>query len=277
MIEITTLTDENYHGVESRMKYMGSSQFKDFLKCEKEALKRCKGELEDKSTDALLFGGYVDAYFSNELDSFVKKHPEMFNAKNGELKAPFKSIDKVIETIKNDELLLKYLSGEHQKIMVGEIVGVPFKIKIDSLLPKVIVDQKIMRDLNYVWIEQDGKNVKTDFIKAYGYDIQGAIYQEIERQNHLKETGEDRKLPFVLAVTTKEEYPDKALIKIDQEYLDEALDLVKRLAPRFDSIKKGLVEPIGCGKCGVCRSEKRLEGIQSYKKLFHNVEDDIEY
>lgn len=264
------LTNENYHGSEARLEYLGSSQFKDFLKCEKEALARVKGEIEDKTTDALLFGSYVDAYFSNELKDFIPKHPEMFNSKTGELKAPFKNIETVIEAIKNDEMLLKYLSGEHQVIMTGEIAGEKFKIKIDSYFPdKLIVDQKIMKDLDLIWVEKDGKNVKTDFIDAYGYLYQAAIYQEIVRQN----TG--KTLPFVLAVTTKEEVPQKKLIQIDQEYIDETLEEVKRLAPRFGAIKRGEIEPVGCGHCNTCRKELKCEGVESYKKLYH--EEVIEY
>lgn len=274
-MEEKVLCEENYHSTEMRKIYMGYSQFKDFLACEKEALAKINGEIEEKSTDALLFGSYVDAYFSKQLDSFVTSHPEMFNSKNGELKAPFKSVNKVIEAIENDELLLKYLSGEHQVIMTGVIAGVKFKIKIDSYHPdKVIVDQKVMKDLDSVWVEKvdkygNVKNVKVDFIEAYRYDLEGAIYQEIVRQN----TG--KVLPFVLAVTTKEEYPGKALIKIDQEYLDKALSEVIEKAPRFDAIKKGEILPSGCGKCDVCRKTHKLTGVFSYSKLFHN--NDTEY
>lgn len=266
------LNNENYHSVEMRKKYCGASQVKSFMKCEKEALALVNGEIEEKSSDALLFGSYVDAYFSNELEEFTKKHPEMFNTKTGELKAAFKTADDVIKAIEEDENLMKMLSGQHQVIMTGEIAGVPFKIKIDSYHPgKYIVDQKIMRDMEPVWIERDGMNVKTDFIDAFGYDIQGAIYREIVRQN----TG--LTLPFILAVTTKEENPDKALIRIDDDYLDAALDVVKELAPRYDAIKKGLIKPTGCGKCSVCRKTKKVLGIQSYKKLFHNDTEEIEY
>lgn len=266
------LNNENYHSVEMRKKYMGSSQFKAFRECEKKALAQVNGEIEEKSSDALLFGSYVDAYFSNELEEFTLKHPEMFNAKTGELKAAFKTVEDVIQAIKDDENLYKCLNGQHQVIMTGEIAGVPFKIKIDSYHPgKYIIDQKIVRDMEPVWIERDGMNIKTDFIDAWGYDLQGAIYQEIVRQN----TG--LTLPFILAVTTKEENPDKALIQIDQEYLDAALEVVKEWAPRYDKIKKGLIAPTGCGKCSVCRKAKKVLGIQSYKKLFHNDKEDIEY
>ena len=251
-----------------RKKYLGSSQFKHFKKCEKEALAEVNGELEEKSTDALLFGSYVDAYFSNELDDFIPKHPEMFN-KNGELKATFKNVESVISAIQNDEMMSKYLGGEHQVIMTGEIAGEPFKIKIDSYFPdKAIVDQKIIRDFEPIW--DDEKHCKVDFIAYWGYLYQAAIYQEIVYQN----TG--KKLPFVLAVTTKEEVPAQKLIKIDQEYIDETLEEVKALAPRFGAIKRGEIAPVGCGHCPVCRKGMKVEAVESYAKLFHAPEE-IEY
>ena len=260
------INNENYYNNESNKTFMSCSQFKDFQKCEVEALAKVNGELIEEKTDALYFGGYVDAYFSNELDQFKANNPDMFNSKTGELKAPFKMINEVISAIENDELLMKYLSGEKQVIMTGEISGVPFKIKMDSYFEgKCIVDQKIIKDLDLTWVEREGKNIKTDFIDAYGYAIQGAIYQEIVRQN----TGVQ--LPFILAITTKQENPDKALIQIDQYYLDKALELVKELAPRYDAIKKGLVEPIGCGHCATCRKGRKCTEVVIYSNFFKKV------
>lgn len=260
------INNENYYSKEMNTKYMSCSSFKDFQKCEVEALAKVNGELIEEKTDALYFGGYVDAYFSNELDQFKANNPDMFNSKTGELKAPFKMINEVISAIENDELLMKYLSGEKQVIMTGEISGVPFKIKMDSYFEgKCIVDQKIIKDLDLTWVEREGKNIKTDFIDAYGYAIQGAIYQEIVRQN----TGVQ--LPFILAITTKQENPDKALIQIDQYYLDKALELVKQLAPRYDAIKKGLVEPQGCGHCASCRKDKKCTEVVIYSNFFKKV------
>lgn len=274
------LTNENYHSIEARLEYMGYSQFCDFLKCEEQALARIRGEIEDKTSPALTFGSYVDNYFSKEtpMSEFVAKHPEMFT-KQGTFKADFKNVESVIKAIEEDELLLKYLGGEHQVIMTGEIAGVKFKIKIDSYHPnKLIVDQKIIKDMDDVWVEtvdEDGlkRNVRLNFVMAWRYDLEGAIYQEIERQHHLRETGEDRRLPFVLAVTTKEDAPDKQLIEIDQDVLDKALQEVIEKAPRFDAIKKGEIAPSGCGRCPLCRSRKKLTGVFSYKKLF-NIEQE---
>lgn len=255
----------NYFSTEMNMEYMSASQFKDFVACENKALAKAKGEYIQEKTPALLFGSYVDAFFSGELDEFIHENQEMFN-KNGELKAPYKNIHDVIKTIKDDPLMMNYLGGAKQVIMAGTINDVPYKIKIDSFLKDVaIVDQKIISSISELtWKENDnGRYSKVDFIEAFGYDIQGAIYQEIVYQN----TG--KKLPFILAVATKEENPDKALIQIDQEYLDRALSVVKELSPRYHLIKKGLVEPCSCGKCPCCRKNKKIEGVISYKELFN--------
>lgn len=265
------LTNENYFSQQANQEYMSCSQFKDFMHCEVETLAKINGELVEEKTDALLFGGYVDAYFSNELEQYKLDNPDMFNSKTGELKAPFKKINEVIAAIENDEMLMKYLNGQKQVVMVGEIANVPFKIKIDSFHNgKCIVDQKIIKDLDLSWVERNGKNIKTDFIDAYGYDIQGAIYQEIVYQNIGK------KLPFILAITTKEENPDKALIEIDQEYLDKALELVKELAPRYNDIKKGNLIPIGCHHCPSCRKNKIVDEVVSYKQFFHKESEENE-
>lgn len=253
------LTNENYHSVEARMAYMGSSQFKDFMKCESCALVKCKGEVDEKKTTALLVGSYVDAYFSNEMKEFIANTPELFK-KDGTLKSDFSKADDIIKSIEEDEMMMKYLGGEHQVIMTGSIAGVPFKIKIDSYFPdKLIVDQKVMASLSPVW--DDEERVWKNFVDAFQYQIQGAIYREIVYQN----TG--KKLPFVLAVATKEEICDKALLQIDDEDLDEALELVKELAPRFQAIKEGKIKPSSCGKCNYCKGNKKVTGIFSYHSL----------
>ena len=260
------LTQENYFSTESNMEYCSASQFKDFMKCEVEALAKCKGELVEEKSKALLVGGYVDAYFSNELDKFKAQNSQIFK-KDGTLLKDFEMANEVIKAIEEDKVLMEYLNGEKQVIMVGTIGGVKFKIKVDALHEDKIVDQKIMSSIDeLIWVEREGRNVKVDFVEAFGYDIQGAIYQEIVRQN----TG--KKLPFILAVTTKEENPNKALIEIDQEYLDNALEYVERNATRIDLIKRGLVDPVGCGHCASCRKGKMVKGVQSYKALYDKKE-----
>lgn len=239
------LNNDNYY---ENNEYMSASQFKDFKSCEARALAKYKGEWQDKPTDALLIGSYVDAYFSGELEKFKFEHPEIC-LKNGELKAQFKQADKIIERIKNDDYTMSLINGDKQVILIGEINDVPFKIKMDYEHPDMIVDGKVMKDCNDIWIKGEGY---IPFWKVYGYDTQMSIYQNIVAQNRgvLKECK--------LQVATKEEATDLRVFKFSQETLNAALEEVKNLAPRFHQIKQGFIKPIGCGTCEYCRSQKKL-------------------
>lgn len=262
--ELLKLTNENYFSHEANMDYMSVSQWKQFDDCEVMAMAILNGEYVEKPSSAMLVGSYVDAYFSGEMEIFKTQNPQIFK-KDGTLLKDFERANDIIKVIESDPLLMKYLGGKKQVIFTGIINGVPFKIKIDSLLPYAIVDQKIMASIRELIWQYDvslKRNVQKDFVAAYGYDKQGGVYQEIVRQN----IGE--RLPFILAPTTKEECPDKALIQIDQEYLDKALEEVSLKAPRFQAIKMGLIEPIGCGHCPACRMKKQLVEVISYKALF---------
>ena len=88
-----------------------------------------------------------------------------------------------------------------------------FKIKIDSLHSDKIIDLKIMKDFKSIWVDGEGK---IPFVEAWRYDIQAAIYQEIERQTR----GDfAEKLPFYIVGATKENEPDMAIISIPQQRL----------------------------------------------------------
>ena len=206
------LTDENYHSPEARKHYLGASMFKEFLKCEVMGLAKVNGEFEDNKSDALLFGSYVDAYFSGELDEFIAKNPDLFT-KQGTLKSQFKAAEEVIKAIEEDEVLMKYLSGNHQTIMTGTIEGVPFKIKMDSYHEgQLIVDLKVMASMLPFYSDGEWKT----FIDAWGYDIQAYIYQQVVKYNTGKE------LPFYFAVLTKEDPTDLEVIHLPQWKINAA-------------------------------------------------------
>lgn len=248
------LTAENYFSPEMNMKYMGASQYKLFMECEAAALAEIKGEYCEEKSIALLIGQFVDAHFEKTLDLFKAQNPAIFTQK-GELKSEYRHAEYIIQRIERDPMFMKYMDGEKQVIKTGEIAGVPFKIKIDSYHPgKVIVDLKIMKDLEPIW-----KNgLKLSFVEAWGYDIQGAIYQAIEGNN----------LPFFIAAATKEKpEPDIALISIPQDRLDYCLNQVMENVQRFADIKKGLIEPTRCGKCDYCKQNKILTEIIDYRNL----------
>ena len=61
-----------------------------------------------------------DAHFEGSLDIFKAKHPEIIK-KDGDLKAEYKQADYIIQRIERDEVFMKYMAGEKQVIMTGEL------------------------------------------------------------------------------------------------------------------------------------------------------------
>jgi len=251
------INKDNYFSPEASTMFFGASQFKAFQACEASALMEIVGEYHRDPSPSQLVGSYVDAYFSDELPEFTTEHPEIFT-KKGELKADFRKADTIIDRIERDAMFSQFLDGEHQRIMVGEIFGYPFKIKIDSYFPnEKIVDLKVMKDMKPVYKNGEWKT----FVDAWGYDIQGFIYQKVV------EYATGQKLPFYLAVATKEPHTDIGIIQIPQWRLDSVGNIVEHYLPRFDAIKKGEIMPNRCERCGYCRDTKVLHSVIAYEDL----------
>lgn len=256
-LRLMELTAENYYGTEANKAYMSVSQFKDFngtygkMACEFEAMEKLEERWKPEPSTALLVGSYVDSYIEGTLDDFKKRNPEIFTQK-GELKAPYKKAEEIIARIERDEYFMKYLSGEKQRIMTGNLFGCDWKIKMDSYIPGVaIVDLKVMASITDLkWVKDIGY---LDFVRYWGYDIQGAIYQKIVELN----TG--KKLPFFIAAVTKENEPDIRIIQITQNYLDEALSVVSANINRVLMVKNGDREPDKCELCDCCRHNRVLK------------------
>ena len=252
------LTAEDYFSAENQLKYMGASQFKSFLNCEAAAMAEIRGEYRQEETTALLVGSYVDAYFEGTLDVFRAKHPDLYK-RDGTLKSDYVQAESIIQRIERDEMFMRYMAGQKQVIMTGEIAGVPFKIKIDSYHPgKAIVDQKIMKDLEDIWSPAEGRRVP--YWQNWGYDWQGCIYREIVRQN----TGNT--LPFMIAAATKQKVARLQIGQIVTERLDYCLDIVKHEAPRFAAMKRGEIEAERCEQCDYCAETAVLSEIVEYRE-----------
>ena len=243
------LTAENYYSPEANAEYMSVSQFKSFagtdgkLACEAEAMAELRGEWEMKKTTALMVGSYVDSYFEGTLDDFKKRTPELFTQK-GTLKADYQKANRIIERI--------------------ELFGSKWKIKMDSYIPNtVIVDLKVMASITkHEWVRDLGP---VDFIRYWGYDIQGAVYQEIVRQN----TG--KKLPFYIAAATKEDETNIEVIHVADNFLRDALSIVEANMPRVLRVKNGEEQPHRCGLCDYCRNTKVLTGPIGILDLLKDV------
>ena len=250
------LTAENYYSKEADLEYMSVSQFKDFngtfgkMACEFEAVEKMNGRWGPPKSTAMMVGSYVDAYFEGSLEDFKENNPDLFTQK-GELKAPYKKAEDIISRIERDKYFMKFLSGEKQKIMTFDLFGVKWKIKMDSYIPgTLITDLKVMSSITDLkWVRDLGY---LDFVRYWGYDIQGAVYQKgVEIV-----TGE--RLPFFIAAATKENEPDIRIIEITQNFLDEALHVVEANLPRIMKVKNGEREPDRCELCDCCRHHRVL-------------------
>lgn len=270
------LTNKNYYGAAASNAFMSVSQFKQFQKCEAMAMAELKGEYVRPKSDALLLGSFVDEMLTGTKKSQIKfvaeNYSELFQKsskiyvamnKLEDVKSqvafvtdyysdifhtdnkPYATIVQALETIdriKKQPLMMEHFKSKHQVIMTGEIAGVPFKIKMDNYKPhEFISDGKYMAGLR-------SPNLFEPMVKYWGYDIQGAVYQEIVYQN----TGE--RLPFYLDIGTKEKPAHLAVAEIKQYDLDEALEKVIKNAPRYQAIKNGEIEPERCEEydCNYC-------------------------
>lgn len=249
------LTSSNYHSQEANKAYWSVSLFKAFDRCEAAGLAQVEGSYEREETDALLIGSYVDAYFSGELDEFIKINGDKMFKKNGELLAKFRHANDIIDRVESDPLMMEYLKGEKQQILTGELFGVPWKIKMDvynEVGPdKRIVDLKVVKDFHDIYEEGFGRR---SWIEYWGYDIQGAIYTRIEQIA----SGREKPLPFYIVAVTKEKVPDIKIIRFPDWLLDTALKVVESKIDRFDLVKTGEIQPVRCESCDYCKATKIL-------------------
>lgn len=238
------LTKDNYYTTEANMAYWSASLVKEFLSCPARAYAELTGNYERPASDALLIGGYVDAYFEGTLPEFIASHPEICK-RDGTLKAVYCKADQMIRRAEYDPVFMEYMTGEKQRIFTGEIGGMPFKAKFDVYDGNRIVDLKTVKDMAPVYKPGEGRMT---FADAWNWPLQMAIYQALE----------GHRLPCYLAVVTKEEPPDLDVVEIPQDKLDAEMDFLLEKLPYFDAIKQGIVEPERCEHCAYCRMTKKL-------------------
>lgn len=244
--KLLKLNDENYYSLTADRDYFSVSQFKSFLRCEAATMAYLRGEYQRETTTALLVGSYVDAFFEGTLEQFKAENPQIFK-KDGSLKAEFSKAEEIIEKIKSDPLFMKFLSGDKQKIITFKEFGTNWKIKMDSYIKDVcIADLKTARDIKG--------------LPKWRYDIQGAVYQRgVEKKTK-------KKLPFYLAVATKEDIVELGIFQIPQSTLDLALEEVAEAMPHLIEVKAGKIEPTRCEECEYCKKTRKTV-IRNYNEL----------
>lgn len=270
------LTQENYY---QDMDYLTNSRYKRYLECEAKAYASDFWNY-DGNTDntALLVGNYVHSYFESEEahKKFIEDNKDELLAKTGKnkghLKSNFLIAKNMIGALKDDDgfdrLYHGYPEDDVQKEMIvtGEIEGVPVKGKLDSvnLSRGYFVDLKTMKSIYMKeWNDELKQRVPAaaNNIISFGYHRQMALYQELLKQM----TGKTFR-PLIVAVS-KEAVPDKELLKIDDEWLEESLgDLKSNIVDVWDVIQEKR-KPKKCGHCDYCKSQKKLNIVISLNDL----------
>lgn len=261
------LTADNYYSQEANLKYMSVSQFKDFDRCEAQAMAKLSGEYVEPKGDCFLIGSYVGSVIEGNgaLERFISENPQAFSSRGptkGELKSDYKHADKMVETLLDDPVCRQMLEGDKEVIITAELFGTRWKAKLDVHNPDEgrIVDLKTAKGIyERYWL--DGRWVS--FVEYFGYVLQMAVYRKLESI----EFGRfDELEPFIVAAS-KEDVPDKAVICFDEESLQTELMKVEDKLPRILLVKEGFEEPRRCEKCRYCRQTKQVTGLIHYLDL----------
>lgn len=261
------LTSKNYFDTEVNLKYLDCSTYKAFVgtpgikPCECKALAIAQGKYERPKTDALLLGGYVDAYFDNSLAEYMVDNMnylytqasiKKFTEGKGDLQllSQFKQADVMIKRAIREPLFMKFMEGETQKILTAEINGVPIRVKLDSYNGERITDLKTAESFTKVYYAKDLQQ-HLSFIDYFGYVDQAYFYQTAVEQNFGK------KLPYYLAVITKEKvanipHPRVAIIQIPNHVIDDKGKEIKSKIRKVWDLLQGNMPTVPCGSCEWC-------------------------
>ena len=128
------LNSKNYYSHEKNLQYFSVSQYKDFCKCEAMAMAKINGTYQQPKSRALILGSLFDELLTGtkkSLEQFIEENKSELFKKNGEPYADVAQTFETAEKVKQQPLMMYFLTGQNQKIMTGEIEGVPFKIKMD--------------------------------------------------------------------------------------------------------------------------------------------------
>lgn len=270
------LTQENYYQDTS---WLTNSRFKRYQQCQAKAFALDSGEwTEERDETPLLLGNYVHSFFESPEahQQFFAENGDKILAKTGKNKGSLKSDfvigNKIIESLRGDDGFSRLYHGypdddvRKELIVYGEIEGVPVKGKLDSvnLSRGYFVDLKTMKSIYAEeWSPELKKKVPAavNNILNFGYHGQLGLYRELLKQM----TGKDFR-PYIVAVS-KEVVPDREILKINDEWLDEGLDKIKSEIVEVWDVIQGKQKPKKCGHCDYCRSHKKLGTVVTLNDL----------
>lgn len=261
------LNKNNYFSLEADRKYMSVSQLKSFMECEAKTLAELNGEIPKAGNNAFLEGNYLHAWNEGKLDEFKANNPQIYKYNNPEkgLMKSFSDIDKTIEYLEDDEIIMDMLEGQKEVIMTANLFDTEWKFQIDVYNP----DKQRFADLKYVQdIEKkfwsNAAKMHVSFIENYKYHYQMVLYAILEQIA----TGRKEILePYIVAIG-KQLPPQKIILNGFLYDISKVLADAGGRLPRILKVKKGEVEPHYCGNCSYCRKVLKAQ-IINYKRLIN--------
>ena len=258
---------ENYYGREANYAFLSNSQRKKFEECPAQWLATILGQWEDLSEKMALFEGqYLDVALTESSVRFARwceKNSNRIYGRNGKKLKNFIYLDMAIETVRNEPLLMEYLTGQAQTIIALEdFHGVPFRCKLDvlNLVKGFITDLKKTASLYFEqWSPKFMERVS--YIDLYEYWVQLALYREAVWLKYNVE------LPcYIVAVEAKpkdlenSKQVDRQIYHLDDfAYLENEMRAAVTTLHQMQKIKDDALEPdevLRCEKCAYCIDTK---------------------
>jgi len=254
-----TVTSENYYGHEAESRYLTNSQRKCFLECAARWMAKLTGAYVERTKDVYLYGQYVDVALTETPGVFLNfcyENQKRIKTAQGKKRAPFLYLDMAIETVRGEPLLMQYLSGQGQSLIVLEdFHGFPLKCKLDvlNLEQGFITDLKTAADVNKEMFSTKYMQ-RVTYIDEYEYWAQLAIYREAVWIKHTVD------LPCYIIAVEKEPKDKEADICVnralyeldDTDYMENEVRDALQTFKMMQKLKEDCVDPSDLPRCETC-------------------------
>lgn len=283
------LTRDNYYTPEADWEYMSCSQYQAFCECEAAAMAKLEGRWKPEEPEALIVGNYFHSFMESKkaheqfcVEHFDRIFKTKVDKKTGETLitgkyAAYDVADSMIATVMKNDLCKRFydMPGNIEEIMVGEIFGVPWRIRMDKHFPdkNIILDWKTsanIRELKYNPMTRE----KETFVEFRGYLMRAAVYSEIVKQAEHRINDPQ----FIIVAVSKQDPPDLSVLSLNhRQRWDMELDEIRRRLPHIMRVKTGQEQAKRCGVCEYCRSTNNPNRIIPYYELKPEFSEGAEY
>lgn len=283
------LTKENYYSSETDGAYMSATWFKKFNSCEAEALAELTGSYApDQNKTPLLVGNFVHSYFEsdeahqdfinqNKWELYGKKKASKADIEKGNvndnnqaltnnLLSDYKKAESMIDRLKEFKQFDFFYNRdgcEKESIITGDLFGVPWKGKIDSLNVEkgYFCDLKTTAEIHKNFYNPDKHDYTKLWFDEYNYGLQMAAYKKMLQQKYHK--------PFecYIFAVDKTSSPAIEAMYVDMERIEKGWKEIEEYQPRLMNILNGNEDPVRCEHCDYCKATYQPFGFKTIDQV----------